>query len=90
MMSLFSTDNSLYAFYKALACMSSCQPVCMYFCQLSCMYSRRLFCISSSLSAFFPAAYQLATVALNIWSQISLHICVTSSSCTDARLWVVS
>ena len=30
--------------------------------------------------------YQLATVALNIWSTRSLIIWVTSSSCTEARL----
>ena len=36
------------------------------------------------------AYYQLATVALNIWSARSFTICATSSSCTDARLCVVS
>ena len=34
--------------------------------------------------------YQFATVALNICSVRSFIICVTSSSCTDARLCVVS
>ena len=34
--------------------------------------------------------YQFATVALNICSVRSFTICVTSSSCTDARLCVVS
>src|SRR3712207_3133731 len=38
----------------------------------------------------FLRCYQFATVALNIWSTISFTISVTSCSCTDARLCVVS
>ena len=36
------------------------------------------------------STYQLATVALNIWSVMSFTIWVTSSSCTELSDWVVS
>ncbi len=47
-------------------------------------------CLDNRIMNDERVIYQLATVALKICSVKSLHICVTSSSCTLFRLFVVS
>ena len=56
------------------------------------LFSHLLRFLFLCLSVFWHLlqVYQFATVALNIWSVMSLHISVTSSSCTFTSCCVAS